>query len=158
MLSNKPDAYALTRAERLGLEAIVFGRDDFRDSDRVLNELKKRNIDYIVLAGFLWLIPDSLTRAYRGRILNIHPALLPGYGGKGMYGDRVHRAVIEAGEKESGITIHQVNEKYDSGDIVFQAKVPVAPDDTPESLAAKIHELEYEWFPKIVEQEILRLG
>lgn len=156
MLANKPDIYALTRAENLGLESVVFDRDDFRNSDRVLNELKKRGIDYIVLAGFLWLIPANLTEAYRGRILNIHPALLPKYGGKGMYGDNVHRAVIEAGEKESGITIHHVNEKYDSGDIVFQAKVPVTPDDTPESLAAKIHELEYEYFPKIVEQEILK--
>ena len=156
MLSNKPDAYALVRANNLGLESIVFARDDFRNSDRVLDELKKRGVDYIVLAGFLWLVPDNLIRAYRGRILNIHPALLPKYGGKGMYGENVHRAVIEAGEKESGITIHQVNEKYDSGDIVFQAKVELTSDDTPESCAAKIHALEYEYFPKIVEQEILK--
>ena len=154
MLANKPGIYALTRAENLGLESVVFGRDDFRNPDGVLAELKKREIDYIVLAGFLWLVPDSITAAYPGRILNIHPALLPKYGGKGMYGDRVHCAVIEAGETESGITIHQVNEKYDSGDIVFQARVAVTPDDTPESLAAKIHALEYEHFPRIVEQEI----
>lgn len=157
MISNKSDAYALTRAQNLGLDSVVFGRDDFRRGDTVLDELRARRIDYIVLAGFLMLVPDSVTRAYAGRILNIHPALLPKYGGKGMYGDHVHRAVIEAGEPESGITIHQVNEVYDSGDIVFQARVPVAPDDTPESLAAKIHELEYAHFPKIVEQEILKL-
>ena len=154
LFSNKKEAYALDRAERLGLEAIVFDRDDFYYSSRVLDELKNRKIDYIVLAGFLWLLPAELIAAYPGRILNIHPALLPKYGGKGMYGDRVHRAVIEAGETESGITIHRVNEQYDSGDIVFQATVAVTPEDTPESLATKIHELEYEHFPKIVEQEI----
>jgi len=157
LFANKPDIYALTRAKNLGLESVVFDRSDFRDSDRVLNELKKRDIDYIVLAGFLWLMPDSITREYAGRILNIHPALLPKYGGKGMYGGHVHKAVIEAGEQESGITIHQVNEKYDSGDVVFQAKVMVTPEDTPDSLAAKIHELEYEFFPQIVEQEIRKL-
>ena len=157
MFANKPDIYALTRAEKLGLDSVVFNRDDFYSSSKVLDQLNARGIDYIVLAGFLWLIPDALTEAYAGRILNIHPALLPKYGGKGMYGDRVHRAVIEAGEKESGITIHHVNEKYDSGDIVFQAKVDVTPEDTPESLAAKIHELEYTYFPKIVDQEVLKL-
>ena len=157
MVSNRSDAYALTRAANLGLESIVFTRDEFREPDRVLNELIKRNIDYIVLAGFLMLIPDSITQAYAGRILNIHPALLPKYGGKGMYGDRVHRAVMEAGEKESGITIHQVNEVYDSGDIIFQAKVVLTAEDTPESCAAKVHELEYAYFPKIVEAEILKL-
>ena len=153
MFANRPDIYALERARRLGLEAVVFTKEDF-SSGKVLDELKARKIDYIVLAGFLWLMPPAITRAYEGRILNIHPALLPKYGGKGMYGDRVHRAVIDAGERESGITIHRVNEKYDDGDTVFQARVPVAPDDTPETLAAKIHELEYEYFPREVEKEI----
>ncbi len=153
LFANRPDIYALERAKKLGLEAVTFTRDDF-SSGKVLNELNERGIDYIVLAGFLWLMPSAITRAYEGRILNIHPALLPKYGGKGMYGDRVHRAVIEAGEPESGITIHRVNERYDDGDTVFQARVPVARDDTPESLAAKIHELEYAYFPKIVEQEL----
>lgn len=157
MFANRPDIYALERAKKLGLEAVVFNREEFQ-SGKVLDELKKRNIDYIVLAGFLWLMPQEIVRAYAGRILNIHPALLPKYGGKGMYGERVHRAVIEARERESGITIHRVNERYDEGDIVFQARVPVAPDDTPESLAAKIHALEYEYFPKIVEQEIEKRG
>ncbi len=153
LFANRPDIYALERAKKLGMEAVIFNKEDF-SSGKVLDELRERKIDYIVLAGFLWLMPPAVTRAYEGRILNIHPALLPKYGGKGMYGDRVHRAVIEAGEPESGITIHRVNEKYDDGDTVFQARVPVAPDDTPESLAAKIHALEYEYFPKIVEQEI----
>lgn len=157
MVSNRSDAYALTRAANLGLESVVFTRDEFREEGKVLEVLQKHRIDYIVLAGFLMLIPDSITQAYAGRILNIHPALLPKYGGKGMYGDHVHRAVIEAGEKESGITIHQVNEVYDSGDIVFQAKVELTPEDTPESCAVKVHELEYEHFPRIVEQEILKL-
>jgi phosphoribosylglycinamide formyltransferase-1 len=155
LFANRPDIYALERAGRLGLEAVVFDKNELQ-SGKVFDELRKRQIDYIVLAGFLWLMPPPVIRAYEGRILNIHPALLPRYGGKGMYGERVHRAVIEAGERESGITIHHVNEKYDDGDIVFQAKVPVAPNDTPESLAARIHELEYEHFPKIVELEILK--
>ncbi len=153
MFANRPDIYALERAKKLGLEAVVFDRDEL-NSGKVLDELGRRGIDYIVLAGFLWLMPAGIIRAYEGRILNIHPALLPRYGGKGMYGERVHRAVIEAGEAESGITIHRVNEQYDDGGIVFQAKVAVAPDDTPESLAAKIHALEYEYFPKVVEEEV----
>jgi len=157
MVSNRSDAYALTRAANLGLKSVVFTRDEFREEDKVLEVLQKHRIDYIVLAGFLMLIPVSITKAYAGRILNIHPALLPKYGGKGMYGDHVHRAVITAGEKESGITIHQVNEVYDSGDIIFQAKVELTPEDTPESCAAKVHELEYAYFPKIVEAEILKL-
>lgn len=156
MFSNKKDAYALTRAERLGLEAMTFGREDFYNSNRILDQLNERKIDYIVLAGFLWLLPENLIKAYAGRIINVHPALLPKYGGKGMYGDRVHKAVVEAGEHESGITIHHVNEVYDSGDTIFQAKTEVSPEDTPESLAQKIHALEYEYFPKIVEQEILK--
>jgi phosphoribosylglycinamide formyltransferase-1 len=156
MLANRPDIYALTRAQRLGLEAVVFTREEFKSPDGVLKILKDKDIDYIVLAGFLWLVPPVLIEAYSGRILNIHPALLPNYGGKGMYGDAVHRAVIAAGEQESGITIHRVNEQYDSGDILFQARVPLTAEDTPESCAAKVHELEYAHFPRIVEEEILR--
>jgi len=157
MVSNKKDIFALTRARDLGLESAVYSRQQFSDPLVVLHELKRRRIDYIVLAGFLMLLPECITQAYPGRILNIHPALLPKYGGKGMYGDQVHRAVIQAGEKESGITVHHVNEKYDSGDIVFQAKVEVTDQDTPQSLAEKIHALEYLHFPKIVESEIRKL-
>jgi phosphoribosylglycinamide formyltransferase-1 len=156
MLANKPDIFALERARNLGLEAVVFNKEEFH-SGKVLGILKERKIDYLVLAGFLWLLPEEIIRAYEGRILNIHPALLPKHGGKGMYGDRVHRAVIEAGEVESGITIHQVNEQYDSGSIVFQAKVSVTEADTPETLAAKIHKLEYRYFPEVVEREIAKM-
>lgn len=158
LLSNRGDAYALKRAERFGVPTAVFSRDEFRDpAGRVARLLREHRIDFIVLAGFLWLVPAFLTAGYAGRIVNIHPALLPKFGGKGMYGEHVHRAVIEAGEKESGITIHLVNERYDSGDTLFQATVPVAPDDTPESLAAKIHVLEHRHFPAVIERTIRSL-
>jgi phosphoribosylglycinamide formyltransferase-1 len=117
--------------------------------------LEKYEIDFIVLAGFLWLVPGKLIEKYRGRIINIHPALLPSYGGKGMYGDAVHRAVIENHDPESGITIHFVNDRYDEGDIIFQSRCKVAPEDTPESLAKKVHALEYAHFPEVIEKLIL---
>jgi phosphoribosylglycinamide formyltransferase-1 len=151
VLSNNPEAFVLTRAGSAGIPAIVFSRKEFYETEKVLSILKERNITFIVLAGFLWLIPDYLLRAYRDKIVNIHPALLPGYGGKGMYGMRVHEAVIKSGDKESGITIHMVNEKYDEGQIIFQARCKVEPDDTPESLAKKIHALEYEHYPRSIE-------
>ncbi len=158
LLSNRGDAYALKRAERFGVPTAVFSRDEFLDpAGRVARLLREHRIDFIVLAGFLWLVPAFLTAGYAGRSVNIHPALLPKFGGKGMYGEHVHRAVIEAGEKESGITIHLVNERYDSGDTLFQATVPVAPDDTPESLAAKIHVLEHRHFPAVIERTIRSL-
>ena len=150
VLSNNPDAYVLKRAARFGVPARVFSREDLR-TGHVLRILQENAVDFVVLAGFLWLIPPSLTEAYRGRIVNIHPALLPKYGGKGMYGLHVHAAVLENGEKESGITIHYVNEQYDSGDIIFQARCPVMPDDTPEQLQERVHRLEYEHFPAVVE-------
>lgn len=151
VLSNKPDAFVLERARKLSVRTEIFDRKDFYDSDRVIEILRENQIDFIVLAGFLWLVPPVLTNLYAGRIVNIHPALLPNYGGKGMYGSRVHKAVIDNGDEESGITIHFVNDVYDAGDIIFQAKCPVNSDDTPESLAQKIHRLEYEYFPRVVE-------
>lgn len=158
LLSNRAEAYALKRAERFGVPAAVFSREEFCDPDGTVAELlREHHIDFIVLAGFLWLVPNHLTDSYAGRIVNIHPALLPKFGGRGMYGVNVHRAVIDSGEAESGITIHLVNEKYDSGDILFQATVPVAPDDTPDSLAAKIHVLEHRHFPLIIERTIQNL-
>lgn len=158
LLSNRADAYALRRAERFGVPAAVFSREEFCDPDgKVAELLREHQIDFIVLAGFLWLVPHYLTDIYAGRIVNIHPALLPKFGGRGMYGDNVHRAVIDSGEVESGITIHLVNEKYDSGDILFQATVPVTTDDTPDSLAAKIHVLEHRHFPLIIERTIQNL-
>lgn len=157
VVSDNPDAYALQRAEKHGVKSIVIRRADFREGSQPVKVLKENDIDYIVLAGFLSLVPPPLVEAYRGRIVNIHPALLPAHGGKGMYGDRVHRAVIESGERESGITIHAVNEHYDRGDIIAQYSVAVDPLDTPETLAAKIHELEYKHFPEIIEKEIEKL-
>ena len=149
---NKPDAYVLERAKRLNVPTFVFGREEFFHSDLVLNELKRLDIDLIVLAGFLWKVPDAIIDAYQNRVINIHPALLPSYGGKGMYGMKVHEAVIAAGEKESGITIHHVNNHYDEGATIFQAKCEIDPGDTPETLATKVHALEYEHFPRVIKE------
>jgi phosphoribosylglycinamide formyltransferase 1 len=156
ILSNKKDAFVIKRAAKHNIESLFFDRQDFYYSDKVLNSLSEHKIDFIVLAGFLWLVPDNILKKYHHKIINIHPALLPGYGGKGMYGDKVHRAVIDNREKESGISIHYVNEKYDEGDIIFQAKCPIDPHDTPEILACKVHALEYEYFPVIIEETILK--
>ena len=157
ILCNKPDALVIERAAKLSVESLIFDRDDFYSSSRVLNYLLESEIDFIVLAGFLWLVPQNIIDIFNRRIINIHPALLPSYGGKGMYGDRVHKTVIENGDKESGISIHYVNEIYDDGDIIFQAKCSIESDDTPESLAQKVHALEYEFFPIIVEKLIKEL-
>lgn len=157
VLSNKRDAFVLERAAKLNIPSVFFDRDDFYNSDKVSGYLKKYNIDFIVLAGFLWLVPAAILEAFPGRVVNIHPALLPSYGGKGMYGEIVHKAVIENGEKESGITIHYVNEVYDNGDIIFQERCRVMPDDSPDSLAHRIHELEYKYFPQVIENLILQL-
>ncbi len=154
VLSNRREAYVLKRAANNYVKSFFFDRNDFYHSGQVLDLLLSNDIDFIVLAGFLWLIPDNILAGYKGRIINIHPALLPKYGGKGFYGDKVHKAVIDNCEKESGITIHHVNKNYDEGDIIFQAKCKVDSSDTPESLAAKIHILEYEHFPKVIESMI----
>ena len=154
LFSNRSDAYALTRAKNLGIPAFVFDRNDFYQSEKIGNQLKNRKIDLIVLAGFLWLIPEYLIKNFD--IINIHPALLPKYGGKGMYGHKVHEAVVNNRETESGITIHIVNEKYDEGEIIFQAKCPVEPNDTPEEVASKVHRLEYEFYPRIIEDYLKR--
>ncbi len=151
VLSNKPTAQVLQRAGKLKVSAFSFNRTAFYESDQVLNLLEQNRPDLIVLAGFLWLMPKKIIATFSGKILNIHPALLPAYGGKGMYGSHVHEAVVAAGEKESGITIHEVTEEYDKGSILFQAKTQLTPNETPESLAAKIHELEYEHFPQVIE-------
>lgn len=148
---NNPQAYVIERCRSLNVPCIVFGREDFK-SDRILELLAHYKPDLIVLAGFLWLVPEHLIAAYPDKIINIHPALLPGYGGKGMYGMRVHEAVIAAGEKQSGITIHKVDGHYDNGDAIFQATVDIVPGDTPDTLAHKIHELEYRHFPRVIEE------
>lgn len=158
IISDNSRAYVLDRAASLGISSLVIPRSVWRNEGaKVLEIINGHAPDYIVLAGFLSLVPAELTRAYKGRLINIHPALLPAYGGKGMYGDNVHRAVIAAGERESGITIHHVNEKYDDGALIAQYRVSVDPCDTPESLAAKIHELEYAHFPLVIEDEIRKL-
>ena len=155
ILANNADAFVLERAKNLHVPAVVFSKNDFYKSTIVEDKLNQFEIDFIVLAGFLWLIPVSIIQAYPNKIINIHPALLPKYGGKGMYGSRVHEAVKVAGEKETGITIHYVNENYDDGNIIFQAKCAVNISDTPDSIAKKVHQLEYELFPKIIEQVLL---
>jgi len=150
ILSNNENAYVLKRAANLGIPFKTFDRKLFYQSDEVLRWCRDARIDMVVLAGFLWLIPDYFIKAFPMRILNIHPALLPKYGGKGMYGERVHSAVINAGEKMSGITIHYVDERYDNGLIVFQATCDVDKEDTPEMLAHKIHRLEHQYFPSVI--------
>ena len=150
IVSNKKDAFVHERAKNLGVESVTFSKSDFEGTDNVLNYLKMKNIDFIVLAGFLLKVPENLIEAFPYRIINIHPALLPKYGGKGMYGDNVHKAVIANGEKESGITIHYVNENYDEGAIIFQARCAILPSDTYEDVAKKVHALEYTHFPEVI--------
>jgi len=147
--SNKKEAYVLQRAKNLGIESRYFTREEFCNPVQMVAELQRRNIELIVLAGFLWLMPPEFIDAFT--IINIHPALLPTYGGKGMYGSFVHESVVRNKEKESGITIHLVNKAYDEGAQLLQVKCPVFPDDTPDTLAARIHELEYNYFPKAIE-------
>ncbi len=154
VVSNKADAAVLGRAERAGTNTLLINREQFYQSEELLAELQAQGITFVVLAGFLWLVPSYLIRAYEGRMLNIHPALLPGYGGKGMYGIRVHRAVKAAGEKESGITVHQVNEQYDEGDIIFQARCKLLPSDDAETIARRVQKLEHEHFAPVIEQFI----
>jgi len=157
VLTNRSDAGVIDRAQSLKVESLVFTREQFYSSNEVLDLLIERDIDYIVLAGFLWLVPENMLLPFENKMVNLHPALLPKYGGKGMYGSRVHRAVIENGESESGITIHYVNPEYDEGDIIFQARCNIEPGESPDSLAEKIHELEYEFFPTVVENLLKEL-
>jgi phosphoribosylglycinamide formyltransferase 1 len=152
--SNKKEAYVLQRAQSLGVEARYFTREQFSGSDQVIKELQNRKVDLVVLAGFLWLVPPEFVDAFT--LINIHPALLPTYGGKGMYGSFVHESVVRNKEKESGITIHLVNKEYDKGEHLLQVKCPVLPEDSPEILADRIHELEYKYFPKAIEDFLNR--
>ncbi|TCI84974.1 phosphoribosylglycinamide formyltransferase [Tenacibaculum sp. M341] len=154
VLTNKQHAKVLGRCKRLGVSSLVFDRNDFTETDKVLDFLKKE-ADYIILAGFLWRIPAKIVEAFQGKIINIHPALLPKYGGKGMYGMHVHRAIRENNEEETGITIHFVNENYDEGAIIFQAKTAIMEQDSPKDIAQKVHELEYQYFPETIEKVIL---
>jgi|SRR6185312_4257430 len=154
IVSNKKEAGVVQMAHEAGIEILIVDRDSFYTGNKVVDELQQK-ADFIVLAGFLWMIPDNICKAFAGKMVNIHPALLPNYGGKGMYGSKVHEAVITNKEKESGITIHYVNDKYDEGKIIFQAKCAVESSNTPEILAQKIHELEYRFYPQVVEKLLL---
>jgi len=158
ILTNKADAYVLERARKLHIPSAVFSKKEMNEGDSVLNLLKENDIAWIILAGFLLKVPDNIIAAYPDRILNIHPALLPKYGGKGMYGSRVHEAVVVAGEKESGITIHLVNAHYDEGQVLFQATCPVLPSDSADDVASRVHALEYEHFPRVIEEVIQTRG
>lgn len=151
--SNNPGALALKRASDLGVETFTFNKNQFYESDAVVKMLRERRIDLIVLAGFLWLVPENLIAGFP--IVNIHPALLPKYGGKGMYGMKVHQAVVDNKDTETGISIHIVNRNYDEGEIIYQAKCPILPEDSPEAVAKKVHELEYKYFPSVIEKYIL---
>lgn len=151
---NKSQAPVIKKAKDLGVDTIVFSKTQLLESGLVLTQLKALDIDYIILAGFLLKIPEEIVRHYKHKIINIHPALLPKYGGKGMYGMHVHRAVVENREPKTGITIHYVNENYDEGAVIFQAECEVSVDDTPEDIASKIHDLEMQYFPRVIEQTV----
>jgi formyltetrahydrofolate-dependent phosphoribosylglycinamide formyltransferase len=156
VVCNKPGAGVLGIAKRENVPSLLIEKEKFFRGNAYTDELKEKGIEFIVLAGFLWKIPETLIRAFPGKIINIHPALLPGYGGKGMYGAFVHQAVIKAKETESGITVHYVDEHYDHGDMIFQARCPVLATDTPETLAQRIHELEHEHYPRVIEELVSR--
>jgi phosphoribosylglycinamide formyltransferase-1 len=151
VITNNPKAGVLERCRRLGIPTMIANRDDFYCNHKVLHQLKAEQPDLIILAGFLWLVPQEILQAFPNKVINIHPALLPKYGGKGMYGHHVHDAVIHAKEIQSGITVHYVNEKYDDGHIIFQATTSINQEDTPKSLAQKIHQLEYKHFPEVIQ-------
>jgi phosphoribosylglycinamide formyltransferase-1 len=155
VVSNNPKAGGLALAGKYDVPSVVVDRAHFQHKDGFLSLLQAQPIDFIVLAGFLWLIPEYLVEAYQNRIINIHPALLPKFGGKGMYGAKVHEAVLAAGETESGITVHFVNTKYDEGQIIGQQTCSVEPGDTPETLAQKVQQLEHKWYPAIIERAVL---
>ena len=155
VVSNKSTANVLNRAKKASIPTLLIDRTSFYETEETIDHLRSANIDLIVLAGFLWMIPESLVKAFPDKIVNIHPALLPKFGGKGMFGMNVHKAVVEAKEKESGISIHFVNEQYDEGKIISQHVCPVAENDTAEDLAKKIHQLEYDNFPKAIADLLL---
>jgi len=147
---NNPNAFVIERAKKFNIPITIFSKDQFYENETILKKLLSINPNLIVLAGFLWLIPSNIINSFKNKIINIHPALLPKYGGKGMYGEKIHREVLSNNEKESGITIHKVNEKYDQGDIIFQKKCIISEEDTIDTLAKKIHILEYIHFPLII--------
>ncbi|MBR1464098.1 MAG: phosphoribosylglycinamide formyltransferase [Prevotella sp.] len=157
VVSNKADAYALTRAKNLNVPSVVMPKSDFNQPEKLLPLMEQYHVDFIVLAGFLLMVPDFLIDAYPQRIINIHPSLLPKYGGKGMWGHHVHEAVKAAGEKETGMTVHYVSNVCDGGEIIAQFKTALSPEDTPEDIAEKEHVLEMAHFPKVIEEVVRAL-
>lgn len=154
IIYNKRDAYVATRAKNLGIESFYMSRRDFMESNKVLELLQSRNVNYLILAGFLLLVPENLLKAFPNKIINIHPALLPNYGGKGMYGHHVHEAVVANHETVTGITIHVVDHRYDCGTTLFQARCVVLPTDSADDVAARIHLLEKSYFPAVIDAYI----
>lgn len=154
VISNRPDAYALVRAAKYDVPCKVLSKQEINDSDVIIPLLESFKINFIVLAGFMLMIPQFITEKYDCKIVNIHPSLLPKFGGKGMYGHHVHEAVKAAGEKETGITIHYVSNVCDGGEIIAQFKTAVSPEDTPETIEAKVHVLEQQYFPETIERLI----
>jgi len=157
ILTNNPQAYVLQRADNFEIPSHIFTRDEFYKTDNIIKLLKNLQVDLIVLAGFLWLVPENLLKAFPNKIINLHPALLPKYGGKGMYGDHVHNAVLAAGEEESGITIHFVNEKFDEGEILHQSRFKIEPGDTLEIIKFKGQQLEHQHFPRVIESLLRKM-
>jgi phosphoribosylglycinamide formyltransferase-1 len=155
LLSNRPQAYALQRAKKYNVPTVTFNKQEFYETHQVVKTLKVYQIDLVVLAGFLWLVPESLLSAFPQRIINIHPALLPKFGGKGMYGHHVHEAVKSAGETESGITIHVIDAEYDKGEVLLQASCKISPNDTAEEIAQKVLALEHQHFAPTIEKYLL---
>lgn len=158
VLSNRPDAYVLQRADNFEIPTHVFDREEFYNTNEIVKLLQSLQIDLVVLAGFLWLVPTNLTEAYPNKIINIHPALLPKFGGKGMYGMKVHKAVLEAGEAESGITIHYVNEHFDEGEIIHQSKYKIENGDDADMIAYKGQQLEHHYYPKVIENLLKKMS
>jgi phosphoribosylglycinamide formyltransferase-1 len=157
ILTNNPQAYVLQRADNFEIPTHIFNRTEFYETDEVIKLLKNLQVDLIVLAGFLWLVPPSLLKAFPNKVINIHPALLPKYGGKGMYGEHIHKAVLAAGEEESGITIHFANEQFDEGEILHQSKFKIDAGDTLEVIKFKIQQLEHHHFPRVIENLLKKM-
>ncbi|MBN4081728.1 phosphoribosylglycinamide formyltransferase [bacterium AH-315-C07] len=156
VLTNNAEAFVVQRADNFEIPSIVFNKKDLYESDVIIDRLKKIGIDLVVLAGFLWLVPDNIIDAFPDRLINIHPALLPKFGGKGMYGMNVHKAVISQGETESGISIHYVNQNYDEGKVIYQSKFQIKENDTAETIAFKVQQLEHANYPKIIERVLTK--
>ncbi len=157
LITDNPKAFVIERCRRHSVPCLVLSKRLIDDTDFMLGVLRDFRTNFVVLAGYIKLVPDYIVAAFDQRIVNIHPSLLPKHGGKGMYGNRVHQSVLDSGDKESGITIHFIDNDYDRGSVIFQAKCPVLPDDTADSLAQRVHALEYEYYPNVIEDTIIKV-